>query len=177
MKNSILYLSIITLILLSACTNEKSKIVSEPGATEISSDLENISWMNQYTLVKEVAHSGRFSSKVDSINRFSFGFSNTFMHISDTLPLSVDVSAWIYYSQKDINNSLVLSIDSSGNNIYYKGIPLTDSIKAINTWQQIKTTFELPKRILPSELLKIYVWNNDKNPFYVDDLKLIFRNR
>jgi len=179
MKRKTYYLLplIVVAVLISACSEKKIKKTQEPGTTEVSSDLENISWMNQYTLVKDVARSGRYSSKVDSINRFSFGFSNTFAHINDTLPLNVDVSVWLYYSRKGINSSLVMSIDSAGKNVYWKGIPLKDSIKTAGNWQEIRNTFEIPKRIIPDELLKIYVWNNDKSPFFLDDMKLVFHNK
>jgi hypothetical protein len=143
----------------------------------IASNLEDISWMNQSTLSKDVAHSGRFSSKIDSVNQFSFGYSAPFNVISDTLPISVDVSAWIFFPQLKINGSIVISIDSVSKNIFWKGIPIKDSIKYANQWQEIKATFEIPKKILPTDNVKIYVWNDDKRTFYMDDLSLLFHNQ
>jgi hypothetical protein len=175
-KNLQYWVLLLLISFLSACSGNKSGNDSVPGSKLISSNLEDLCWMNQFTLVKDVAHSGKFSSKLDSINQFSFGYSNTFNNISDTLPLSVDVDVWVYYPQTGINSSVVLSIDSVGKNIYWKGIPLKDSISVTNQWKQIKGTFEIPKKIMPTDNIKIYVWSSDKKSFYMDDLKLVFHN-
>jgi hypothetical protein len=171
-------LFLVIIVVFSACSGNKSNNgSSEPGSKLISSNLENVSWINQNTLSKEFAHSGRFSSKVDTVFPYSFGFSGTFNMMSDTLPVSVDVSVWIFYPQLKINSSVVLSIDSVNKNIFWKGIPIKDSIKTINQWQEIKTTFEIPKKILPTDNIKIYVWNIDKRTFYMDDLSILFHNQ
>jgi hypothetical protein len=176
MKKNLAYLLVLCVIaFLSACSGNKSNL--EPGTKKISSNLEDLSWMNQFTLVKDVAHSGRFSSKLDSVNQFSFGYSGTFNSISDTLPASVDVSVWVYYPQTGINGSIVISIDSVNKNIYWKGIPLKDSIKTANQWQEVKGSFEIPKKIMPTDNVKIYVWSSDKRSFYMDDLTLLFHNQ
>ncbi|MEI6853767.1 MAG: hypothetical protein WCL06_13045 [Bacteroidota bacterium] len=172
-KNLHYALLLLIILVFAACSGNKSGN-NEPGTIALSSDLENICWMNQHTLCKTVVHSGKFSSKLDSVNQFSFGFSNSFNNLSDTLPGSVDVSCWIYYPQIKIKSSIVISIDSVGKNIYWKGFPLNDSIKAANQWQEVKVTFEIPKKVMPTDNVKIYVWNNDKRTFYMDDLKLLF---
>jgi hypothetical protein len=165
---------VFTIALLASCSENKSNNGQAPGTKLVSNDLENNSWMNQNTLVKDVAHSGRYSSKLDSLNQFSFGFSNNFASISDTLPISVDVSCWLYFPQNGIKTSLVLSVDSANKSIYWKAIILTDSVKTANQWKEIKATLEIPKKIMPTDNLKIYVWSSDKRTFYMDDFSLLF---
>ena len=176
MKKNLQYVLLLLIVLVFAsCSGNKSGNGEvEPGSILVSSDLENLSWMNQNTLSKDVAHSGMFSGKLDSLNQFSFGFSNTFNNLSDTIPTSVDVSVWIYYPQLKISSSIVISIDSVGKNIFWKGFPLNDSIKAVNQWQEVKVTFEIPKKVMPTDNVKIYVWNTDKRTFYMDDMRLLF---
>ena len=177
MKKNLHYaLLIVVMVVFAACSGNKSK-EREPGTILVASDLENVEWMNLNTLSKDKAHSGKFSSKLDSLTEYGFGFSNTFNNLSDTLPLSVDVSVWLYYPQLKTNGVLVLSIDSIGTNIFWKGVPLGDSIKTANQWQEIKVTFELPKKIMPSDQLRIYVLNPEKRLFYMDDLSLLFHNQ
>ena len=174
MKKNLHYLLLLFVIIaFSACSGKTSK-EGEPGNILKSSDLENEGWMNQNTLSRDVAHSGEFSSKLDSTNEDSYGYSNTFNHLGDTLPTSVDVSVWIYSPQLKINGSIVLSIDSVNKHIYWTGLLIKDSIKAVNQWQEIKAPFEIPKKILPTDNLKIYVLNPDKIKFYMDDIKLLF---
>ncbi|MEI6123085.1 MAG: hypothetical protein WCQ95_05585 [Bacteroidota bacterium] len=177
MRKIFIYFGALAIIsLLSSCSGSKDARI-EPGSITISNDLENTGWINQYTLVKDVAHSGKISSKIDSITQYSFGYSEKFKNISDTLPKSVDFSVWVYFPQTGINGSLVYSIDSVGKNIFWKGIPLKDSVKAANQWKEIKTNIELPRKIMPTDKISIYVWNPDKKTFYVDDMKIIFHNQ
>jgi hypothetical protein len=177
MKKNLPYVLLLSVILVfAACSGNKSdKYQGGPGSVLISSDMENLAWTNMHTLSKEKAYSGKFSSKIDSVNQYSFGLSNTFNNLSDTLPTSVDVSVWVYFPETKIKSSLVISIDSVSKNIFWKGVPLADSVKAANQWQEIKVSFEIPKKIMPTDNIKIYVWNNEKRTFYVDDIKFLFR--
>ena len=176
-RNSLQLILLMATIFFTACSGNKNEKNTEPGTTLISSDLEQLAWINQSTLVKDIAHSGKFSSRLDSVTQFSFGYENTFSDFCDSMPLSVDVSVWINYSQLGINSSLVMSIDTIGKNIYWKGYPLKDSIKNINQWQEIKAGFEIPKNILPNHKIKFYVWNPDNKTFYMDDLKMQFHTK
>lgn len=177
MKKNLHYaLLLVIMAVFAACSGNKPA-EREPGTILVASNLDDLGWMNQHTLSKDVTHSGMFSSKLDSLTEYSFGYSNTFNNLSDTLPLSVDVSVWLYCPQLKINSSLVISIDSVNKNIFWKGVPLADSIKAANQWQEIKVTFELPKKIMPTDNLKIYVLNPEKRNFYMDDLSLLFHNQ
>jgi hypothetical protein len=176
MKKNLPYLLLLVIIIVfSACSGNKSdKGAGEPGSRLVSCDMENLGWMNLQTLSKDVAHSGKFATKVDSLNEYSFGLSNTFNNLSDSLPTSVDVSMWMFFTQLKTKSSVIISIDSVNKNIFWKGISITDSIKAASQWQEIKVNFEIPKKIMPTDNIKIYVWNNEKRAIYMDDLKLLF---
>jgi hypothetical protein len=176
-KNLHYVILLVVMVMFVSCSEKNKPVEHEPGTILVANDLENMAWINLQTLSKDVAHSGRFSSRLDSLTEFSFGYSNTFSNLSDTLPFSVDVSLWIYYPELKINSSLVISIDSVNKNIFWKGIPLIDSIKTANQWQKINVTFELPKKIMPTDQLRIYVLNNEKRKFYMDDLSLLFHNQ
>ncbi len=168
-------MAILFLFAICSCSQHKAK--SEPGTISFSNDMENASWINQFTLVKDVAHSGLLSSKTDSAHRYSFGYSDVFRNISDTLPKKVNVDVWVYFTQFNIKGSLVCSIDSKGKNVYWKGITLSDSVKNANLWKEIKADFELPDNLLPNDKISIYAWNDDIPAFYMDDLKVTFRTK
>jgi hypothetical protein len=179
MKKNLHYLLLLVIVVVfSACSGNKSgNGTGEPGSKLITSDLENVSWINQNSLSREKAHSGNFCAKLDTLFPYSFGYQNTFNNLSDTLPSSVDVSVWILYPQLKISGCVVISIDSIGKNIYWKGIQINDSIKTVNQWQEIKVSFEIPKKVMPTDFIKIYVYNTDKRTFYMDDLTLLFHNQ
>lgn len=119
----------------------------------------------------------RFKETDNPIGFISFGYHGKLGEIADTMPLSVDVSLWLFYPQTGIKSSLVISIDSSGKDIFWKSIELKDSVVNANLWEEINATFELPKTINGDENLKIYVWSIDKRSFYMDDLNLKFRTK
>ncbi|HOY30605.1 MAG TPA: hypothetical protein PKW80_01880 [Bacteroidales bacterium] len=163
------------IVLFSACSdNKEEKNENKAGVTCFSSDMENTGWINQTTLTRETAHSGKFSSRVDSVQQYSFGFRDFFKNINDTLPEKVDVSFWILYPQKDIKSTMVISIDSVEKNIFWQGTDLKDSVQVPNQWKEIKTTIELPENIMQTDRIAIYIWGTDKKSFYIDDMKVTF---
>ena len=130
--------------------------------------------MNMQTLSKEVAHSGKISSAIDSLNPYSFGLNAAFSSIGDTIPMSVDVSFWAYTTKPGVNANLVFTIDSVNKGLHWEGIKLHDSIKVANQWKEIKVHLKIPKHVLPSDVIKIYVWSMDPAKCYIDDMKFVF---
>jgi len=173
-KFIILAVIICAVLLIAACSGGKDKDAKVPGVTTFTNDMESTGWINQYTLSKEIAHSGKFSSRIDSIMQYSFGFSEFFKNISDTLPEQVNIDLWLLYPQTGINSTLVVSIDSIGKSIFWTGQELKDSVKTANQWKEVKTSFTLPVNIMPTDKISIYVWNKDKKAFYIDDMKVSF---
>jgi hypothetical protein len=176
-KLNILFVISCAIILFSACSGnkeEKGNITKKPGVSSFSNDLEATGWMNLVTLTKEVAHSGRFASRIDSAMQYSFGFTEYFKNINDTLPEKVDASLWILFPKTGIKCDLVVSIDSVGKNIFWSGLPLGDSITKANEWKEIKASIALPANIMSTDKISIYVFCNEKKTLYVDDLKITF---
>lgn len=177
-KYIILAVILCVAILFVACSgNNEDKKENSTGAASFSNDLESAGWMNQQTLTKETAHSGKFSSRIDSVFQYSFGFADLFKNISETLPEKVDIDFWMLYPQTGIKTNLVVSIDSLGKNIFWSGLELKDSIKTPNQWQEIKATVNLPANIMATDKIAVYIWNNDKKSAYIDDLKVTFGKR
>jgi hypothetical protein len=166
-----LFLIAVTLIF-AACKNNNSE--NALGTKVFQSSLDEQSYMNMQTFSKEVAHSGKISSKIDSLNPYSFGFNNSFASISDTIPVRVDVSFWAYTTKPGINANLVFTIDSVNKGLYWEGVKLHDSIKVANQWKEIKASFKIPKKVLPTDIVKIYVWSMDPAKCYIDDMKFVF---
>jgi len=180
MKNlQLLSVIICATILFAACSGKKDDVknsdLSAPGV--FYSNLEATGWMNQFTLSKDAAHSGRYSSRVDSVNQFSFGFKETVSIIGDTIPKKANIDFWVLYPQAGIKSTIVLSVDSCEKNIFWFGTPLIDSVKTTAKWQQIKASVNLPENIMPTDKISVYVWNNDKKTFYIDDLTVSFENK
>lgn len=159
-----------------ACSGNED-IAKTENKLVYSSDMEYEKWMGAQSLVNERAHSGKFSSKVDSNSNYSFGFTEIFKNISDPAPAFANVSVWVNYPVTGIKSTLVVSVDAPDQNFFWFGTELQDSIKVANQWQEIKTLITLPADIKPDYKIVVYVFSNDKKTFYVDDLKVEFLNK
>jgi len=168
-----LLLALSAMAFMYACSGNKDEKKSE-NQHVYSSDMEYEKWINNQSLVNDRAHSGKFSSKVDSSNNYSFGFTENFKNISDTLPAFANISVWVNYPVTGIKSTLVVSVDAPDQNIFWSGTELLDSVKVANQWKEIKSLITLPAAIKPDYKISVYVWSNDKKAFYVDDLKVEF---
>lgn len=155
-----------------ACSMEVKTDASKTHS--YSSDMEYEKWTGAASLVSDMAHSGKFSCRVDSLNPYSFGFVENLKNINDTILPYTNISVWVNYPATGIKSNLVISIDSSGKNIFWLGIPLKDSITVANQWKEIKATVTLPENVMPDNKIVVYVWSEDKRSFYIDDLKVEF---
>ena len=76
------------------------------------------------------------------------------------------------FSKSNINWKSVLLVVSADHKdktyLYSTGITKDQS----NNWKQIKLSFELPAPKSDNDVLKIYIWNKDKQRFYIDDLEV-----
>lgn len=176
MKRVIFVAVFAAVLAMAGCTgNETIEATGPEGVVSVVNDLESNYWINLNTLTVEQAHSGKTSSKVDGNQEFSFGYNSIFRNISDTVPVVIEVRAWLFCPEVPTNANLVISIDSlGGKNLFWQGVPLQDSLPAANTWTEVKCRFSVPGNITPDNSLKIYFWGIDKKTFYVDDMMLNF---
>lgn len=153
--------------LLSSCAKKKS-------TTTYENDTDFTEWINQHT-VKDVPnpHSGSRSSVVDSANAFSLGFSKKLEKISNTKFKEVQFSYWVLYKSNQAKASTVISIDADGKNNYWDGRLVV--VKDLNRWTEVREIFKIPESIALNNQLSLYVWNNSKEEFLVDDLKVSFK--
>ncbi|MFM7080077.1 MAG: FG-GAP repeat domain-containing protein [Bacteroidota bacterium] len=100
-----------------------------------------------------------YSSKIKSICEFSN---------LTKLVVSCDALA----SRNDLPAPLVVSIELNGKSLYWKSMNLPF---AAAKWGPVKLDFNLPvEPIDPEAEIKVYVWNNSKNTFLIDNFSVGF---
>jgi len=75
------------------------------------------------------------------------------------------------YFLKDtiINSEIAVSINTDGQNIYYKSYNLKNLVKQEGSWEQVSLLFQLPKIQGDDYEFAIFIWNTGKSELYYDD--------
>ena len=160
MKKLFFYLFIAVIFM--ACQSKKN----------IETDVDGLRyWMNNYTITDEYARSGKFSSKMDSLQPYSVGYFIPLNHIENPQGKTVTFSAWVYYTQKPIKTGIVVSI--LGNKTLWDFKDVVTSNSTSNNWYQVSISTKLPHDIDINDELRTYITSGEKNDVvYVDDLSL-----
>lgn len=128
-------------------------------------------WNNATDLVGDRVFSGKYSER---LGEFS---------VCCTIPIDsllTDSIKQIVVSPKleilAVNSaecSLVITMETNGKQYFWKGFELSKYIKSKGSWWQSAVN-EIIKRedIKANSVMKIYVWNNNKNEIYIDDWKI-----
>lgn len=179
MKRILIY-SALALILASCGSGKQDKNSGASFTKVVGTDIENIdslanlvpaTWKNMKTIVEGVAHSGKYASKVDSVNNFSLLYEQKLSNIDKQVPKEINFSAFVYALQANPQVRLVVSVND---NPYYQGVILDKEMTTVNEWKEIKGNFKLPDDLTSDNVIRAYVYNNKNGEFLVDDLNLEF---
>lgn len=162
----VLFFAIMSVMLFS-CSNAGKQI-------KITNDMEDSkTWGVSKAVVKDVAHSGDYSCKLDSANAYSTGFQSVFNKIMDVVPKEVKVKIWVYSLQPDPDATIVLSVSNNGQTKFWKNSALL-GVKNVKEWTEVRAAFELPANLDIKDEVSVFVWNPNKQKLYVDDLNISF---
>ena len=172
-----IFFCLITLVILASCSEEKSEKKNvEHDDLYFFNDFENVKgWGDALTITKGLAHSGKYFSKTDSINQFSYGFKSIKNSISEKDLKKVTVNVWILAKDPNTKAVLVTQILRNDSNFNWQKSSIKNFIVQPSTWVNMKASFNLPKDIKPKDKILIYVWNsNEKAEVDVDDFEVQF---
>ncbi len=171
MKNLII-ISFIAMAMLTSCSDKKKNT----GLT-FSNDLENVSgWSDGNTLTVGLGHSGKYFSKITPENQYSFTFHKPLKDISAKRVKKAEYSVWVNLPNSTSEATLVFSVDSASKSMMWIGTSTKELAVAPNKWVQIKGKATLPANMNRENELKIYVWDNGKDPVLVDDFEISFKD-
>jgi hypothetical protein len=76
-----------------------------------------------------------------------------------------------FYNDKLNDCEIVVSINSKGQNIYYKSYNLKEILKQVETWEKVELLFNLPCVVDDNYEFALYIWNPRKSNIYFDDFE------
>tara|TARA_R110001592_G_C13182829_1_gene751139 strand:- start:1421 stop:3487 length:2067 start_codon:yes stop_codon:yes gene_type:complete len=103
-------------------------------------------------------------------------YSSTFKLNLDEVNLSSNliISGEVYHLFKDSTEaSIVVSIENNEGVYFWENAGLNYFTKNDNDWKQVEFNYSLSqKEIKPNSILKVYVWNPEKQECIIDDFKV-----
>jgi hypothetical protein len=74
-----------------------------------------------------------------------------------------------FYGQ---SSQLVVSVERANKAIYWKGVPIEAKMlkggqQVVDQWMEIAHDYRLPNNLLGSDILKVYLWNQQGLPLYI----------
>lgn len=174
-------------LLLYGCSGNSPKTpadeaVADDSPVAIVNDLENAlagvpSWSNEKTIVEMpegiAAHSGKYVSRVDAENQYSYAFKEIFANINQKLPVAVIVEGYVYSPEVNPLLGIVMDINDNNNKVIWKSYALSEVISSLNEWKPFAARFTIDAPIKPEYQLKIFA-SGAKKTAYFDDFKISF---
>lgn len=146
--------------------------------TQYGFDDQNKNWtgVKAERIKDSVASSGRFSYFMDSTLEWGPTFSTPFRALINNKNNLIESSVKIYPLGKTKGIILVTSLESNGKTVLWHGASLEDYSPqdVLNHWVKIYNVLKLSDIYLnyPNLVFKMYLWNSQKNNFYMDDLEI-----
>jgi hypothetical protein len=153
-----------------ACSNQKKV------ALRFVADYEQVQGWFDVPLEAGVAHSGRFSHKVERNQEFSHGFALPLAQLDTAAWQTVTATAWV--NCIDMTDPVLFTLDlmiPSENEhlqtVYYN--IQSDVNRQPGIWQKVSVQMKVPnERRTEGAVLKAYFWNNRQQQFWIDDFTL-----
>ncbi len=138
---------------------------------------------NTLLLSKDTVHHGKFSFRMDEKTTFSPGFSQQVKDLQIKQRDSsgqvieakgIDVVLYVYLLKplKPSNSLLVMSVEHNNESYSYISLNLNGQKFKQNEWNRVFLSARLPEFQSPEDVIKIYVWNPDKQVFYMDEMQI-----
>jgi len=137
-------------------------------------DQESQDWQGDPSAIsEEIARSQSSSFKLSENTEFSLTFSSKIKDIMDNDENVLHTSVWGYMGQKSDEAILVITLENEDGEVYvWRGMNFSYFIDEPKTWTKIYHSWRFDHIQSGDDLVKIYVWNGDKNTFYIDDLSI-----
>jgi hypothetical protein len=133
---------------------------------------------NSHTIVDEDAHSGKFCSKIDKSNHYSYFYKYKLGDVQKEKTNWVRVSAYCKLKSDKINKtSIACSIqDDKGAIVNWTEENLAGYLEhSKDKWVYIEKNFNISAYSKPELMLGVFIWNADRDEeVLIDDLKIEF---
>jgi hypothetical protein len=120
---------------------------------------------------------GKYSVKLDAKDEYGPSSNSIISGMTDKSFTRVSVSLWAYAAGifKDAQIVATLNFRDDDNQIYENYMWVSSKFEYFiekEKWGQVFFSFTLPELRSRNDELKIYVWNPDRNPLYIDNIEI-----
>ncbi len=125
-------------------------------------------------VVQDPVHSGSHSYFIDSTAEYGPTLSRTFSQITLHTIHLIKARVWVKAPVPVHNVYLVLSIEApNGKTLVWRAANL-EYFTDTDSWSQVFLDYKLPEIKSYGDRLKVYIWNNGHQQFYIDDMGIAF---
>lgn len=140
---------------------------------ELSYGFERGEWNGEIPVRDStISLEGRYSIKMNELLEFSPGYTGKLRELGAGSSSDIEVSVAFKATEMLAQSLVVLSLDHEGKNIFWKGELLTPYQITVNKWNRAFLVASLPENLTGGEEIKIYIWNNGKGRFWMDDMRI-----
>jgi len=170
MKKALCYLIVVSVILtFTGCSTPQEPIVIKNSIDETAG------WeINYYTISEMKAHSGKFSSKIDSTYQYSVAYKELLKNMKAEDLTKIRYSAYVLVETVPSSVTLVGAIgDGINKPIGWVGVDVKDKIKNPDEWTKIEGEIAVPENYADNIKFGCYLFSPNKEVAYVDDFEII----
>jgi hypothetical protein len=127
------------------------------------------------SLTRDLAHSGKYSVKIDGNTEFSLGYSAPLGKLSNVRIQKIKIQAWAYMVSANSKARLGIQLIDNNTNkeIFGDGINYGDQIKQYGAWTEITKEVTLPSNITATQVFKLFLWRSGaSDTAYLDDVRI-----
>ena len=135
-------------------------------------------WDKDTSIVStEKVWKGKYAVKLDAKNEYGPTYAMRISRMTDQPFKRFYISLWAYATGKFKDAQIVatLSFKDDENQVYEKYFWLSSKFSYFiekDKWGQVFFSFNLPELMSRNDELKIYVWNPEKQPLYIDNFEM-----
>jgi hypothetical protein len=139
-------------------------------------DFENVSVEPSLTVTSAQSHSLNYSALVDSRYQKCNLYDHWMTGILGREIRQVAVSVWVRPVYRSISGEVVATIEDDKGNVWLKkNVVFNQNPDGGDGWSEVALSFEVPRWLNgPENRLKVFIRNEKKQTFYVDDVRIGF---
>src|SRR5690606_9312943 len=145
-------------------------IINRKSVFETTVNFEGTSdslWQN-FNLTSDFSYNGDYSGHLTKDIVYGLTYKTKKLSQLETGSRTLLFSSY-FHRDTIVNSEIVVSINSNGQNIYYKSTNLKDLIKTEGNWANVSLMFQLPKIQSNDYEFALFIWNTGKSELYYDN--------
>ncbi|HRH67409.1 MAG TPA: glycosyltransferase family 39 protein [Bacteroidia bacterium] len=138
-------------------------------------DFDSLVWDEaRSTITDQFAFNSNFAAKIDSSLEFSLHFQQEGKNVPGSGYRWISCRFSCFSEHPGLNALLVMQIDRELKTLYYYTRRLDEFTVRKEHWNSVVMSCPLPDDFKPEDVVKVYLWNKEKEAFFVDNYCVSF---